>query len=191
MSTVPHEFVTVEMRGLKAALLARANSERTSVSTIVRRAVARELGGGPELAMQHLSADERVAPGGSMVKLSIRLTVTEARRLAAEARAAGLSRGAYLAGLMAGIPVLSTGAGRSEHIAALRASTSEMATLCRNIHRLAALLRQANVAQARPYWERLGSVADDVRQHLELASRVLADLQPRQGTSDAAAFANP
>ena len=41
-----------------------------------------------------------------MVKLSIRLTPAEAEQLAAGARAAGLSRGAYLAGLIADVPVL-------------------------------------------------------------------------------------
>ena len=44
MNTPTHEFVTVDMRGLKAALVARAQAERVSVSVVVRRAVERELG---------------------------------------------------------------------------------------------------------------------------------------------------
>ena len=43
MNTPSHDFVTVEMRGLKAALVARAQSERVSVSALVRAAVARDL----------------------------------------------------------------------------------------------------------------------------------------------------
>ena len=73
------------------------------------------------------------------------MTADEARQLAAGARAAGLSRGAYLAGLIANVPVLSAGGGRAEHIATLMASSAELSTLSRNIHRLTALLRQANV----------------------------------------------
>ena len=44
MTSSPHDFVTVDMRGLKAALVARAQAERVSVSAVVRRAVQRELG---------------------------------------------------------------------------------------------------------------------------------------------------
>ena len=98
-----------------------------------------------------------------------------------------MSRGAYLAGLIANVPVLSAGGGRAEHIAALMASCVELATLSRNIHRLTALLRQANVEPARPYREMLDTLACDVRSHLELAARALADLQPqRQGARHAA-----
>jgi len=115
----------------------------------------------------------------SHVKLSIRMTAEEAQQLAAGARAAGLSRGAYLAGLISNVPALSAGGGRAEHIAALRESSAELSTLSRNVHRLTALLRQANAESARPYREMLDTVAGDVRRHLELAARVLADLQPR------------
>ena len=44
MSNVSHDFVSVDMRGMKAALVALARARRCSVSTIVRAAVARELG---------------------------------------------------------------------------------------------------------------------------------------------------
>lgn len=41
MNTHSHDFVTVEMRGLKAALAERAQVERVSVSVLVRGAVCR------------------------------------------------------------------------------------------------------------------------------------------------------
>jgi hypothetical protein len=44
MHTSPHDFVTVDMRGLKASLVTCAAQRRASVSTVVRAAVARELG---------------------------------------------------------------------------------------------------------------------------------------------------
>ena len=37
MNTTAHDFVTVDMRGLKATLVARAQAERVSVSVLVRR----------------------------------------------------------------------------------------------------------------------------------------------------------
>jgi len=179
MNTSTHDFVTVDMRGLKAALVARARAERVSVSVLVRGAVARDLGLSVEGDPRHVEVPGAAPATEAGVKLSIRMTAAEARQLSTGARAAGLSRGAYLAGLVASVPVLSAGCGRAEHIATLMASSAELSTLSRNIHRLAALLRQANVEPARPYREMLDTLAGDVRRHLELAARVLADLQPR------------
>jgi hypothetical protein len=179
MNTTAHDFVTVEMRGLKAALVARAQAERVSVSVLVRSAVARDLGLASDGEASRTDEPTGRQSSVTSVKLSIRMTVAEARQLAAGARAAGLSRGAYLAGLIANVPVLSAGGGRAEHIATLMASCAELSTLSRNVHRLTALLRQANVEPARPYREMLDTLSGDVRRHLELAARVLADLQPQ------------
>jgi hypothetical protein len=187
MNTTAHDFVTVDMRGMKAALVARAQAERVSVSVLVRGAVARDLGLGVECQPQREDIPSCSASSAASVKLSIRMTTQEAQQLAASARAAGLSRGAYLAGLIANVPVLSAGGGRAEHIASLMASSAELATLSRNIHRLTALLRQANVEPARPYREMLDTLAGDVRRHLELAARALADLQPRSSKVDSSA----
>jgi hypothetical protein len=178
MNTPTHEFVTVEMRGLKAALVARARTERVSVSVMVRRAVERELGlGGTAGEGSGASA----APGlaHSTVKLSLRLTRAEAEHFAARARMAGLSRGAFLAGLLANVPSLSGDAGsRRDCLAALTASNAELATLSRNVNHLTALLRQGEVRAAQEYRRLLDTLGDDVRAHLRLAASVLAELRP-------------
>jgi len=191
MNTPTHEFVTVDMRGLKAALVARAQAERVSVSVLVRSAVARDLGLAVEREPQRAAVLSWSASSAASVKLSIRMSAEEARHLAAGARAAGLSRGAYLAGLKANVPVLSNGGGRAEHIASLMASSAELSTLSRNVHRLTALLRQANVEPARAYREMLDTLAGDVRRHLELAARVLADLQPQSRSARPTARSAP
>ena len=180
MNTTAHDFVTVEMRGLKAALVARAQAERVSVSVLVRSAVARDLGLAADGEASRMNALTSGPANAASVKLSIRMSAEEARQLAAGARTAGLARGAYLSGLIANVPVLSDGGGRAEHIATLMASCAELSTLSRNIHRLTALLRQANVEPARPYRAMLDTLAGDVHRHLELAARVLADLQPQR-----------
>ncbi len=179
MKTIAHDFVTVDMRGLKAALVARAQAERVSVSVLVRGAVARDLGLAIYSELSRMNEPPGRPSNAATVKLSIRMTEDEARQLAAGARAAGLSRGAYLAGLIAKVPVLSAGGGRTEHIESLMASSAELSTLSRNVHRLTALLRQANVEPARSYREMLDTLVGDVRRHLESAARVLADLQPQ------------
>jgi hypothetical protein len=191
MNVTAHDFVTVEMRGLKAALVARAQAERVSVSVLVRGAVARDLGLAAGGEASHMDALTAPPSSAVSVKLSLRMTAEEAQKLAAGARAAGLSRGAYLAGLIANVPVLTSGGGRAEHIAALMASCAELSTLSRNVHRLTALLRQANVEPARPYREMLDTLAGDVRRHLELAARVLADLQPQSRSTRPTARSAP
>lgn len=180
MNTTAHDFVTVDMRGLKAALVARAQAERVSVSVLVRGAVARDLGLAADDEASRMVESTELPSSATAVKLSIRMSAEEAHQFSAGARAAGLSRGAYLAGLIANVPVLSAGSGRSEHIAALMASCAELSTLSRNVHRLTALLRQANVEPARPYRAMLDTLAGDVRRHLGCAARILADLQPQR-----------
>jgi hypothetical protein len=178
MNTPSHDFVTVEMRGLKAALVARAQAQRVSVSVLVRAAVERELGlvdasSEPEGAMR------TAATAGPIVKRSIRLTSGEAEQLDSGARRAGLSRGAFLAGLLANIPSLTgDSASRVDCLAALTASSAELSTLSRDIHRLTALLRQGTVGPAQHYRRLLDTLGDDVRAHLSLAAGVLADLRP-------------
>ena len=179
MNPHSHDFVTVEMRGLKAALVARAQAERVSVSVLVRGAVARDLGLAVVAEPHHTAAPAGATSSATKVKLSIRLTSEEAERLAAGARAAGLSRGAYLAGLIADVPVLSAGASRTDHLATLIASSAELSTLSRNIHHLTSLLREGNVRPAMEYRGMLDTLASDVHGHLKLAASVLADLRPR------------
>ena len=184
------DFVTVDMRDLKAALVARAQAQRVSVSVLVRRAVARDLGLEESSSPQSLEAARDSAPADSIVKLSIRVTTAEAERLAAGVRLAGLSRGAYLAGLIAGIPALTFGVSRPEQLTTLTASNAELSTLSRNIHHLTSLLRQGDVVPALAYREMLNTLDGDIRRHLVLAAGVLATLRPRSHQSRPAQRSN-
>lgn len=177
MNTQSHEFVTADMRGLKAALVARAQSERVSVSVVIRRAVERELRLS-EASREPAGAAQSLSLGGATVKLSIRLTGAEAEQLAAGARHAGLSRGAYLAGLLAGVPSHPDGSeSRSDILASLNASCAELSTLSRNVHHLASLLSQGQVRAAMEYRGMLDTLAAQVRGHLALAAGLLAELR--------------
>lgn len=180
MASAPPQFVTVDMRELKAALLARAQADRVSVSSLVREAVAHRLG----LTEQPGAAAPvgRAAAVGqvSTVKLSVRVLPSEAERFASAVRASGLSRGAYFAEMLGGNASVASGALRFEQLAALNAACGEISTLGRNIRHLAALLRQAKVDAAKSYGAMLGTLADDVRRNLALTSDVLADVRPRR-----------
>jgi len=176
MNTVPHDFVTVDMRGLKAALVARARERRVSVSVVVREAVARALPS-ERAALEASQAPVDTDVPSGMVKLSIRLTANEVRRLDEGAKAAGLARAAFLSGLVEGVNVLSSG-GRRDHLAALISSNAELSTLSRNIRHLADLLRRSESRAAQQYRGMLDTLAGDVNRHLSLAGDVLAQMLP-------------
>lgn len=175
MGNVSRDFVSVDMQGMKAGLLALARSRRVALSAIVRAAVSRELG----LEVRPVSWDSTGAVlGDDLVKASIRLSSAEALLLATRARAAGLSRGAYVGALVSGAAVLPR---RKEHLAALTATCGELATLSRNLYHLTALLRKGSMLAAEQYTGMLDSLRADVRGHLQVAADALAGLRPRSG----------
>ena len=173
MSSVSRDFVSVDMRGMKAALVALARTRRIGLSAIVRTAVARELGleeasGTPEATPVAVATGE--------VKVSIRLSSAEAMKLAADARKVGLSRGAYIGSLVTGVTVL---ARPKDHLAALTATCGELANLGRNLYHLTTLLRRGSFLAAQEYRGMLDSLEVEVRRHLKVAADALADLRPR------------
>ncbi|WP_439609356.1 hypothetical protein [Hydrogenophaga sp.] len=184
MNTRNPDFITVDLRGLKAALVSCAQARRESVSVLVRRAVARELGQSESVPQLVVDTGRFGASHVPRVKLSIRLTTPEAKRLAVGAHTAQMSRDAYLAGLITGVPALTTGASRTEEIVELIKSNAQLSSLSRNIHTLSRLLYQGKQQQARVYRDLLDSLDRDVRRHLVNAAALMADLRPRGSSTD-------
>jgi hypothetical protein len=116
---------------------------------------------------------------GDRARLCLRMGQGEALATLSAARQAGMSPGDYVAGLVAGVPVILTGGGRADHVAALVASNAELSALSRNIHRLANLLGQGEVGPALEYRDMVNTLEGDIRRHLVLAAGVLADPRPR------------
>ena len=167
-----------------AALFDQARARGVTPPDLVRGVLA-EAFGAVDLNQRVLgSATHRSAASGR-VRLSLRLTAEQARAITLAAKAAGLPTGDFFAGLVAGVPVLSVGANRTDHLAALIASSAEISTLSRNINHLTSLLRQGAFRPAQEYRPMLDTLADDPRGHLAMAAGVLADLRPRSGGADA------
>jgi hypothetical protein len=177
MAPAVRDRISVDLRGLKAALFEQARAHGVSPSVWVRDTLAVAVGqSGPKLVVS--SQEPASLPAKRNVRLTLRMRNEDARSTLAAAKAAGLATGAFVAGLVAGVPALQSGANRADHIAALVASSAELSTLSRNIHRLSVLLIQGNVEPALAYRAMLNALAGDVRGHLLLASRLLADLRP-------------
>ena len=179
MSATPREFFTVDLRGLRAALSRRATEAGITESDVLRSALAVALGdGGGDPLNSPATGDASAAQ--PQVKLSVRITCPAAERLDRKARAAGLSRGAYLTGLIDGAPAVVAATDRRVGFAALSASAAELALLSRDIHYLTHLLRCGEFGPAQAYRERLETLDADVRQHLDRSAAAFAELAPPQ-----------
>jgi hypothetical protein len=174
MAPSSRDRISVDLRGLKVALIERSRAAGLTPSALVRDALIVSLGSSADVAR---SASTRGDPT-DQVRLSLRMSREQAHQTMTSARSAGLAPGAYIAGLVAGI--LALGATRSipDHLATLTATNAELATLSRNLHHLATLLRQGEFLVAQEYQPMLDTLARDVHAHLDVATRALRDLQP-------------
>jgi len=169
------EYFTVDLRGLRAALAARAAERRMTESDVLRSALAAALDADQSIAITQKTGFADGQPPTPHVKLSVRLTRLASQRLDHHARAAGLSRGAYLSRLIDGAPPVTASADRKAAAAALSQSSAELAVLSRDINHLTQLLRRGAMDAALQYRERLDHLDIDVRSHLDKAATILAE----------------
>jgi hypothetical protein len=183
MAAAAREYFTVDLRGLRAALAARATHDGETESNVLRSALATALG--TDQGAISTAAFESIAAGSTSphVKLSVRLMRSAASRLDTDARAVGLSRGVYLARLIQAAPPVACSNERIAACKALNNSSEELAVMSRDINHLTQLLRQGSIAAAKAYAARHETLDRDVRSHLAFAAAVLADLSAMRWTN--------
>jgi len=180
MTPSSRDRISVDLHGLKAALIERAQSLGVSPSVWVRTTLAQALGEPAELASSG-ARPRRRAHGAGRVRLTLRMTREQAVATAEAARRAGMTPGDFVADLVAGVPAVANSACRADHIATLIASCAELSTFSRNLNHLTYLLRHGAYRPAEEYRPMLNTLGLDVKAHLDLATRALADLRPRRG----------
>jgi hypothetical protein len=176
MTAFAREYFTVDLRGLRPALRARAARDGVTESDVLRSALAAALGDSGARLPTPVVESAKSPQTTRQIKLSIRVSPLAARRLDQNGRAAGLSRAAYLMRLINGATPVVPSAERAAGFAALNASASELALLSRDINHLTHLLSKGSVAAARAYQGRIDNLEGDVRKHLELSATVIAEL---------------
>jgi hypothetical protein len=112
---------------------------------------------------------------GPLVKVTLRLPAAHTVMLARRARAADVSQGTYVAGLIDGVPP-PVAVDRREAMAALLRSTDQLAVINTDLNTFMRLLRQGESAQLEAYRAGVMSLSDDVRGHLTVAGRFLSDV---------------
>ena len=116
---------------------------------------------------------DSAASGTRPVKLGIRISADLSALLATRARECGLSQAAYLARLIAGSPTPSF-----DLVVTLGSSADRLATVSADLNELIRVLRH-DASSSGPLVEQLlKPLHDDVREHLRLASHVVAELRP-------------
>jgi hypothetical protein len=171
--------VTVDLRGAGELVHERAAAQGMTVSAFARCAL---LGA----TRNHVPEQSQpMTPFGSpergTIKVTVRLSVAHALLLARRARAADVSQGSYVAGLIDGTP-LRTAPDRREVLAALARSNDQLAITCTDLNAFMRLLGSGTQEQLEPFRARIYSLAVDVRDHLAVAGRFLADVSKGTAT---------
>jgi len=166
--------ITVDMRGMKGALTARARQLGQAPSEFVRSTLASALG-----ATDQTKVSIPSPPHGNShrVRMNLRIGRTERDRLQRAAREAGLTVADWVSGLLDGGSVVDVRTS-TPLVDSLNASNAELAALSRSLSRLTALLGQGSVKAALAYRDSLDRTYVEVREHLGLAAAVLSELQP-------------
>ena len=180
MTPSSRDRLSVDLHGLKAALVECARLAGTSPSGWVRATLAEalEASAGP---VRQASPPRIEACGVTRVRLTLRMLRAEAAAVLAAARLAGRPPGDFVADLLADRPAPMPASDRAETVGALIAACAELSTFSRNLSHLVSLLRQGAFRPAEEYRPMLTTLSSDVREHLDHLTRALVDLQPRRG----------
>jgi hypothetical protein len=168
--------MTVDLRGIGPALHEQAAARGTSVAAMVRTAVVAMLDSpGRPIALESSPKpiDSRV------VKVTLRVGALHAASLADRARSAEVSQGTYVAALLDQIAASPRPTDHGDAIAALADSTQKVAAMSADIHAFIRLIRNVNSDEAQKYRAVLMSLSQDMRLHLQVASRLMARMTSR------------
>lgn len=181
-SGASRDRLSVDLKGLKAALQRRAAARGVPVSVLVRDVLAREAGG--EGGASEAPAGRPVRGQRGRVRLCLRLAALDAHLLRRRARDAGLPLGEFMLAQMRAPGHVPSAAERAAHIAALTRSTTQLAGMRRDLVQLTVALRRSDLPAAVPIRTNLASLEQEIRTHLVRASALLADPAARQGQGE-------
>lgn len=174
MRASSRDRITIDMRGMKGALMAHAHHLGLAPSEFVRTTLASAIG---TAVSAEASIDSRPRPSAHRVRMSLRISRSGRDRLQREASAAGLTVADLISGLLERGTAVDLANSRAL-VDSLNASNAELAALSRALSRLTALLSQGSVQAALAYRDSLDRADAGVRAHLRLAAAVLSELQP-------------
>ncbi len=172
MASPSRDRVTIDLCGIGNAVRATAAGQGLTVSQLARQTLVASLDACPTVTIA--PGSDRQTPGPSTVKLTLRLSSIDAEVLMLKSAALGLSYGGLVARLVRGTPLPARSADRAADRDALIASSDHLADLSVDLNALVRMLRAGDPVAAERCSTAATSLADDIRRHLDLASRVIA-----------------
>jgi hypothetical protein len=177
--------VTLELRGLRERLQALAASRQMTTSALVRQMLMalldEEAGEGDTRrnlpAIPATATTTATVIDTPVVKVTLRLPASQARALARRARAADVSQGAYVVGLIDGASPSPVPPDHARTVAALLASTDQLAVIGTDLNAFLRLLGRVSSSELERYRAGILSLSDDVRRHLAIAATLVAELR--------------
>jgi hypothetical protein len=171
---VARDRVTVDLRALGPRLRTYAALQGKRPASLMRQAVSQMLESIPEPSGVSL-------PGGGttgmVARVTLRMPSLCARSLAERARAADVSQGEYVRGLLDGSPPAPPAPGHAATVAALMASTDRLAAMSSDLTAFLRLLGRVPVSELEAYRAGLKTLTRDVREHLACAAALIAELK--------------
>lgn len=175
-SATRRERVSIDLRGHSPALHAISQSMHRPVAALVRTVVGEWLqarsaaGVGP--------AGAQAQPEADVIKVTLRMPVGHAVRLARAARAAELSQGVYVARLIDGLPPIPVPPDQRENRSALIRSTATLAALSGDLQVLLRMLDKPLPREESLCADTVACLSEAVQRHLATAAPLMAALKP-------------
>lgn len=167
--------VTIELRGMRERLNALAAARKMTTAALARKALGTLLD--DEHSDDQIGSNDTTASDAQVVKVTLRLSAAHAAALVTRARAADVSQGAYVAGLIDGTPPNPLPPDHANAVAALVGSTNQLAAMGADLNAFMRLLVRGSSPEIERYRAGILSLADDVRSHLALAAPLVAELR--------------
>ncbi|MDE2372549.1 MAG: hypothetical protein KGN16_26520 [Burkholderiales bacterium] len=167
--------LTIELHGLRERLQALAAAERLPLAAMVRKTLIAGLPADDACSgFDDRNADFR---GDPIIKVTVRMPTLHALLLVNRARAAGVSQGAYMAGLIEGVPPPPRPGDHARALTALIASTDQLAAIGTDLSTFLRLLPYGRSPTVDSYRAKLAGVHEDIGRHLAQASRFVSELR--------------
>lgn len=164
--------VTIDLRGSGPVVQQQAAAQGLTVAAFVRRTVL-ALAEAPSAATARCDKADR-SDDGPQVKVTLRLPAAHALLLARRSRRAEVSQGSYVVGLLEGQPPAPD---RREALATLSRSTDQLSIVATDLQAFLRLVGRVPNDRLEPYRAGVRSLVTRVNEHLDLACRLVADLQ--------------
>lgn len=171
--------VTVDLRTLGPRLRTYAALQGKRPASLMRKAVMQMLERAPEQSGVALPGSGTT---GTVAKVTLRMSSLCAHSLAERARAADVSQGEYVCGLLDGVPPAPPAPGHDASVAALMASTDRPAAMPSDLTAFLRLLGRVPVSELEPYRVGMKTLTREVREHLACAAALIAELKAARGT---------